>query len=304
MKNIIATTLFFVMLTNVSSASQEQHLASMSKDAKVIQNIIETTSKPTLGKFAIETTYLLGQGLVFELKPNHLLGISQSQAFAPPPPNFSGHVNVEDWVDMYADWGESIAAMTQEAMDYSMTNNVVQDERGSEIIEKINQKKEALRASLNLEKEKLKALYRAKLQLDKQLEAKLEAFVQEANQRSQEQKQTEIDVIKEKRQEIALKIEQRRKSRREQTESFKQNILQEREAKQQAFAKTILTNFCEYSVSLRHLANNEQVSFVFPNFSQRHKKKIYVFTNKQVKKCQTNGDKADNILSNVIHYEF
>jgi hypothetical protein len=302
MKNILTIAILTMTMSHVEAASQEQHLAKMSKDAKVMQKIIETTSQPALGKVKVESIYLLGQGFIFELKTNPMYGMSH--AFAPPPPSFSGNINVEDWVDMYADWGESVAEMTQESIDFSIENNFDSNDRGKAILNEIKQKKELLKASLNLEKERLKALYKAKQRLDRQLEDKLESFVQEPNQKVQDQKQLEIDIIKEKQKELAKKIDQTRKERREQTESFKKNLLEEREKKQRTFEKTILTNFCEYSLSLRNLEDNEQVSFVFPNFSQDADKKIYVFTNKQIKKCQTNGDKAENILSNVTHYEF
>jgi hypothetical protein len=306
MKHFLAQTIILAfVVSQTTSANQDQHLQEMNKDAIVMQNIIETTSQPTLGAVQVQSTYLLGQGLIFELKSNLMFGVPKQSAFAPPPPPaFTGHVNVEDWVDMYADWGDSIAEMSQEAMNVSLSNSFEQGEDGQQVIDYIKKQKQKLKESLNLEKEKLKELYKAKHLLDRQLERKLEAFVKAPAQNEYEKKQLEIELIKEKQNELGLIIDQTRKKRREHAASFKQNILQEREKKQQIYETTILTNFCEYSLSLRHLKNNERVSFIFPNFSRPSNRKIYVFSHEQIKKCQTNEDKAENILSNVSHYEF
>ena len=115
----------------------------------------------------------------------------------------------------------------------------------------------------------------------------------------------EIEKVKQQQQAMRQQQEALRKKHAGLANQYQVKMTSILKERQSDFERKLLTNFCAYSSSLRHLNQDEYVSFVFKNASIDAKQdKIYVFDYTQVQQCQRDGDNLEQVLSKVTQYTF
>lgn len=326
MKNRLFTLGLAALLS--FSANADDHLEKLHKDTLIMQNIMTTSLKQDARKGGIrfrkiETGYLVGQGLVFDVYTSSsgsmhfnfdfsdmIHGIEQlTESFeiietdgssnvvvvpdAPPAPDVPGGFSFS------FDFNEEAEEYAEHAREYAREMHRHNRERYRELREKerdLNwEKREYERNIRDLEFEMRHADDDRKAELKKEL-----ADVRKSLE-GMEAKREEFE-------KLAQKLEDEEKARKNKEQEAK--LLQVKRFLAD-FEATIAETLCDYGSGLKSLPDTEKVNFVLKDFArgEKHRSKekldkVYVFNLSDVRQCVREKLTANELLMKTETYVF
>ncbi|MCO7226778.1 hypothetical protein [Pleionea sp. CnH1-48] len=269
------------------------------KDIRIMTGIFETASNDSSyspRKVKVEATYLANQGIVFRFGgggfSHHLF----------PSSSFG---DAHDWEVWGESLGNNVAAIVgniasvidpvaPEApvppdVEGELAHLHHESERQAEIREQLAEMREALRDS--------KENYRDYLRELRELERE-----------SYHAEQERSDDIEQKKKAVEKRIE----SIKEQMGAYKVKMSEYREektrkyrVKKDKFINDTLVTLCDYSSSLRSVANDQHITLIFSNFANERNATdlTYVFKKSHLSRCDsTSENDIERLKSRAIHY--
>ncbi|XOV79427.1 MAG: hypothetical protein ACFHVJ_00340 [Aestuariibacter sp.] len=288
------------------------------KDAEIMRNILVTSLKQNNERggirfHSVDSTYLQGQGLLFEVKTNsggwnfnfNFAEIMGQNFVVPTPPEPSELPNVFISTD-----GENSTHFQIDIED--------------DFLEIAEQAREIAREALRETRDKFRELRQNERELSweaREIERRLrdiEFEMRHADEQrmrhlkdQQKELQKEQAELEEKRAEIARyaeELEAKEKAARE-----KQHAEEAARIKRflAAFEATVAETLCSYGGGLRDLPSDEKVNFVLTDFGERtttrgrdKMDKVYVFSNKDIKNCVADKIDENKLIERAETYMF
>ncbi|WP_124916904.1 hypothetical protein [Alteromonas flava] len=294
-----------VAMTIALQANAATNYDELRKELEIMDSVLVTAFRQSDNTAAIrfrglETSYLAGQGVVFEINTSRRrLGLDLDlRRFiprapeAPTPPVIIGENGdgisieiTEDWEHMIEDTMRNFEEVFREA--HEQMRDVRSDARE---LEWEARELERRQRDLNFE------LRSADKERKKELEEELKE-IRKSSEKLQARKQ-ELN-------EYADTLEAEQKA---QVEKQREARLQADKAFLSAFEERVGDTLCRFGSGIRALPKNEHISFVLKQFDVDEKRqardRVYVFTLDQVKSCVQERIDANKLLSNATIYSF
>lgn len=291
-------------LSSTGASVAATNYAELSKELEVMNSVLVTSLRQTSANEAVrfrglETSYLAGQGVVFEVSTSRGawgvdLDVRQFIPNIPEAPvapiiigedgnSISIHVN-EDWEHMIEDTVRGFEEAFREASEQMRDVRSDARELSWEVRELERRKRDLNFQSRNSNEKKQQELKEQLAEIEQEMAA-LRARQQELN-------------------EYADKIEAEQKV---QVEKQKEAAMQADKAFLAAFEERIGDTLCRFGSGLRALPKEEHISFVLKNFDSEQRVKrdrVYVFTQKNVKDCVQEKSDAGELLQQATVYSF
>jgi len=289
-----------------SLAYAETDMPALSKELNIMQGIMKTVLKDDkqrsgLRVNSVETTYLAGQGVLFEVDTNShgmdfnfnfkdLINMIPGSPKPPAPDNYSIHINMDDndW-DNLADDARDAAREARQQLREKLRDLREQAQQLSwEVRENERQRRD-------LEFEKSHADGDHKKDLEKQSQSLLEAKKK----------------LMDRQQEISKYAAQLEKEQQQAEDKRKQAEIERYKAFLASFEDNIADVLCKYGAGLKSLPMDENISIVLKDFAQWHdgdededQDKVYIFSNQSVQQCVSGKLSKQKLLSQVKTYQF
>ena len=318
MKHSILTASLCALLS--ASANAEGQLENLHKDTVIMESILATSLKQNSRREGIrfrriDTGYLSGQGLVFEIQTsssgnmqfnfdfsemlegfeNFSEHFSHTLPPSPPLPDlhekgkiFSFSFDSDDMEDRHEEAREQERAERRESRErWRMLRDQARDVKW--------EKRELERGVRDIEF--------AMRHADSDSKKKLEKDLKELNDtlQSLEQKETEYS-------RLAAELEEKEKQRKAEVDAEKIKQVQRFLAD---FEAVVADTLCDYGSGLKSLPDNEKVNFVLKDFvrgennkSRNRLDKVYVFDMKSVRDCVVEKTTPNDLLVNAKTYVF
>ena len=314
-KTLIALTVASLGCS-VAQAQAPANVKEIRNELGIMLNILQASLKQNTNKGlrfrADEVTYLLNQGVVFNIDSNNrgnFLSIDLSNLsnmisglnnmpVAPVAPNnssynFSFAISGDD-ID-----GDELEDSIRDAME--LERHFVEESRDKmrELSERQRdiawEQREYERSRRDLEFEKRNAEGERRKAIDKEL-AELAGELKKL-----ESKRSELEKYSKELAEEHSKLAAERDAAKKQL--YSQSLA--------VFEDTVGDMLCRYGAGLKSLPDNENISFVLSNFSDaerdsviRSHDKVYVFKNKDVKSCVSGKSNKEQLLAAASTYLF
>lgn len=322
MKKSMLVSSVIACLSLMTAANAQDKFDAINKDAQIMQNILTTSLKQNTRRDGIrfrkiETGYLAGQGLVFDIYTSssrnmhfsfdfgHMVesieGMVNGMNFPEPPPapeiaidpetdgNFSFSFEVDEDMEEYI---EEVQERTKEVMreHRERRRDLREKERDLEW-----ESREYERTIRDLEFEMRHAESERKKALEKDLK----------------EVRSELEKLDSKKAEFAKKAKEleEEEARREAKLAEAQNQMVNRFLAD--FEATVAETLCDYGSGLKSLGDSEKLNFVLKEFSRGkgergrdEQDKVYVFNLKDVKQCVLQKLSPNELLTKAQTYLF
>lgn len=316
MKKLLALSMA-AYLSNVAAATSVD-MEKLYKDAEIMRNILVTSLKQNNERggirfHSVDSTYLLGQGLMFEVKTNsggwnfsfdfsEFLGdniVVPTAPTSPDAPNvfFSGDADGNSRIQIDID--EDFSEVAEQAREIAR--------------EALRETREKFRELRQDEREiswEAREIERRLRDIEFEMRHADEKRVDKLEEKKKELK-AEKEALEEKKAEIAKyadELEEKEKIVRE-----KQEAEEAEKVKRflSAFEATVAETLCSYGGGLRDLPATDKVNFVLSDFGERNTNrgrdkmdKVYVFSNKDIQACVADKIDGNALLGKAETYMF
>lgn len=306
-------------------ASADDHLERLHKDTLIMENIMTTSLKQNSRRDGIrfrkiETGYLAGQGLVFDVYTSSKGNMHFNFDFGEM---IHGIEQITDSFDVVEINGDSSVMVLPDAPEppggFSFSFDF--DEDAEDLAEHA---REMAREALRENKHRWRDLREKEKELEwerREYERTVRDYEFEMRHSDDERKEEIEKQVKELRDELA-KLDTRREEYAKQAKELEEKE-QARKSKEQEsrlrqvkrfladFEATIAETLCNYGSGLKSLPDSEKVNFVLKDFSRgegsRSKEKldkVYVFSLKDVRQCVLQDMSPNDLLMNTKTYLF
>lgn len=288
------------------------------KDAEIMRNILVTSLKQNNERsgirfHSVDSTYLQGQGLMFEVKTNtggwnfsfnfsEMLGENIIVPTPPEPveiPNIVIAGDGESAAEFHFDFDEDFSEMAEQARE--IAREALRETR--EKFRELRQDERELSWEAREIERRLRDLEFEMRHADEKRAKKLEERKQELQKEKAELEQRRSEIAK-----YAEELEAKEKAVRERQEAEEAQKVKRFLA---AFEATVADTLCSYGGGLRDLPDAEKVNFVLSDFGERKTNrgrdkmdKVYVFSNKDIKACVSDKIDTNELLSKADTYMF
>lgn len=305
------------------SASANDHLEKLHKDTLIMQNIMTTSLKQGSRRGGIrfrkiETGYLAGQGLVFDVHTSNSAGdmhfnfnfndIMQevedfTQAFDMHDPHGDSDIvvvpDIPDGFSFSFDMNEEAEEMAEEARERSRDTQRQNRERWRDLREKEKELDwEHREHNRNIRDYEFELRHS-----DDERKVKIEKEVKEIKKELEK-----IESRKAEYEKLAVELEEEEKSRKGKEQEAK---LRQVKSFLANFESTIAETLCDYGSGLKSLPDNEKVNFILKDFakgknqrSREEMDKVYVFNLKDVRDCVLEKITPNDLLLKTETYMF
>lgn len=292
-------------LSSTGASVAATNYSELSKELEVMNSVLVTSLRQTSANEAVrfrglETSYLAGQGVVFEVGTSRgAWGVDLDiRQFIPDIPDIAPVAPIVIGED-----GNSISIQVSEDWEHMIEDSM----RGiEEAFREANEQMRDVRSDARELAWEVRELERRKRDLSFQSRSGGEEKKKEIQEQLEEIEQ-EMAAARARQQELneyADKIEAEQKA---QVEKQKQAAAQADKAFLAAFEERIGDTLCRFGSGLRALPKDEHISFVLKNFDSEQRVKrdrVYVFTQKAVKDCVQEKMDSSELLQKATVYSF
>lgn len=306
-----------------NSASADDHLEKLHKDTLIMQNIMTTSLKQDSRRSGIrfrkiETGYLAGQGLVFDVHTSNSTGnMHFNFNFNDIMQEVENFADAFDRHDVHGDSDNVVVPDIPDGFSFSFDMN----EDAEEMIE---ESRERTREAHRHNRERWRDLREKEKELDwehRERERNIRDYEFELRHSDDERKakiEKEVKEIKKELEKIESRKAEYEKLALELEEEEKTRKSKEQEAKLRQvksflanFESTIAETLCDYGSGLKSLPDNEKVNFILKDFakgknqkSRDEMDKVYVFNLKDVRDCVLEKITPNDLLLKTQTYLF
>ncbi|WP_124748983.1 hypothetical protein [Alteromonas facilis] len=300
---LITTGLLALSATFTSVAAT--NYANLSKELEIMDSVLVTSlrqsSNESMVRFrSIETSYLAGQGVVFEVNTSRRgwgieLDIRQfipSVPVAPAAPVMRSSDEDGMSFEVSEEWEEYIENTVQSFEDAFRANNEQMRDVRDNVRDLEWETRELERRQRDLNFELRTAVNERKAEVEEELK----------------QIRKEAAKLEEKKQELNKYAETIEAEQKEQVEKQRLAKEQANKAFLSSFEDMIGDTLCRFGAGLRALPKDEHISFVLKEFDTDERRKaqdrVYVFAQSQIRACVQEKIDAKELLAQAVVYNF
>lgn len=299
------SALALALATSTAAHADQQQRDELRKQLEIMNSIFTTAleqksgddSRRRLFRERLQFDYLAGQGVVYRSNIGGSQMVFMSSDFpAPPAPQILELESIDN-VEIELAVAEGLAAAADALNQVEIITEDVTDE-GNGKLRVIRTVTADVRENAG-EMRELRRRIRDLELAQRSAEGDEAEVITKELQQAREELETTQNAIAEARAEIAVA----RREIEEKSEQRKAKRAQELQQRLAVFEQTMAATLCDYGRTLRALPENEHVSFVLEgagDVKQGGQDKIYVFTKRQLEKCND----ASDLLAKATTYSY
>lgn len=307
------------------TASADDHLEKLHKDTQIMQNIMTTSLKQDSRRGGvrfrkIETGYLVGQGLVFDVYTSSSGNMSFNFDFSDMMSGLEQLGETLDGIDFDAD--SSVVIVPPEAPEapgfsFSFDFEEEAHEMAEEARERARELERDSRDRWRQLRDKERDINWEKREYERNIRD-LEFELRHSNHERGVEIEQELEEVKKRLEKLEAKRERYEKEAEELEGAEKERKAKRQQAKVKQvkqfladFEATIADTLCDYGSGLKSLPDNEKVNFVLKDFakgegsrSRDQLDKVYVFALNDVRECVLEKISPNDLLMKTETYLF